>query len=212
MQKMEDFAMRPWFALLLMALLSTSAGAQEAKPQPKAGLMESVKLMALNARDRTAEAAFRSMSGNCGSPCLMPADSHMLHWAKAIAAATAVKNEAKRADGEKRVVVINVACRGECALFADIAREQVCLGPKAEFKFYRVASGDTTQFVDPPFSKRVGDWIVKKLGGKHDDGFVYPIVRDLKDTPTMGAEEAVELGFWDACSPEILAKALGPAG
>lgn len=201
--------MRTWVAVLLLTLLCAPAGAQEAKPGPKAGLVGSMKNMAMIAKDRTTDAAFRSMFGHCGNPCLMPADSHMLFWARAIAAASALKSEAAKPGVEKRLVVINVPCRGECALFADIAREHVCLGPKAEFKFFRVVSSDATLFADPPFSKRVGDWMIKKLGGKQEGGFVYPLVRDIKNAPTMGAEEAVELGFWKVCSPEILAKALG---
>jgi hypothetical protein len=198
--------MRTWWAVLVV-LLCSPAVAQEGKPERKAGLVESVKHMALTVKDRTAEAAFTSMFGRCGNPCVMPKDSHMLYWGRAIAAATALKSEAAKAGNEpKRVVVINVPCRGECALFADIAREYVCLGPAAEFRFFRVAAGDVTQFADPPFSKRVQDWMIKKLGGKQGDGFVYPLVRDLKYAPMMGADEAVELGFWKACSPEILAK------
>lgn len=202
--------MRPLLVLLAL-LLCTSALAQEVAP-PKPGLLTSVKQMVLTTKDRTAESAFTSMFGHCGNPCVMPPDSHMLYWARAIAAATALKSEvAKNVQGEKRVVVINVPCRGECALFADIARDHVCLGPEAEFKFFRVADANATRFADPPFSKRVGDWIVKKLGGKQADGFVYPLVRDIKAAPTMKADEAVELGFWKACRPEILAQAGGPA-
>lgn len=201
--------MRPFLAVLL-ALLCSSALAQEGKPEHKAGVVESVKRMALTAKDRTAGAAFRSMFGDCGNPCVMPTDSHMLYWARAIAAATALKSEnAKSAEADKRIVMINVPCRGECALFADIARQEVCLGPEAEFKFFRVADGNETRFADPPFSKRIGDWIRKKLGGQQPDGYVYPLVRDIKAAPTMNADEAIELGFWKACSPEILAKAHG---
>jgi len=199
--------MRSWLALLF-ALLCSPVLAEEGKPERKPGIAGSVKRMAITAKDRTAEAAFRSMFGPCGNPCVMPADSHMLYWARAIAAATALKAEdAKSADAEKRVVVINVPCRGECALFADIAREQVCLGPEAEFKFFRVAVGDETRFADPPFSKRVGDWVVKKFGGKQVDGFVYPLVRDIHAAPTMKADEAIDLGSWKRCSSDILAKA-----
>ena len=196
-----------WLAVLL-ALLCSPAFAEESKSERKAGIAELVKRMALTAKDRTAEAAFRSMFGPCGNPCVMPVDAHMLYWARAIAAATALKNEdATSGKTEKRVVIINVPCRGECALFADIVREQICLGPEAEFRFFRVAVADETLFTDPPFSKRVEDWILKKLRGKQIDGFVYPLVRDIKAAPTMTADEAVELGFWKACSSDLLAKA-----
>jgi hypothetical protein len=197
--------MRTWFAVLLV-LLCTPAGAEDRKSDSKAGVLESIKQAALSARDRTADAAFTSMFGRCGNPCLMPADSHMLFWARAIAAAVALKNDTAKNRDDKPLVVINVPCRGECALFADIAFDHVCLGPKAEFKFFRVGGGDKAHFADPPFSKRVADWMIRKMGGKQEGGFVYPLVRDVKDAPTMGFEEAVQLGFWKACGPEILAK------
>ncbi len=196
--------MRTWLAVFL-ALLCIPAEAQDVKFDSKAGVLESIRRVALSARDRTADAAFTSMFGHCGNPCVMPANSHMLLWARAIAAAVALKSETAKT-GVEKTVVINVPCRGECALFADIAFEHVCLGPKAEFKFFRVGGDDKGYFADPPFSKRVGDWMVRKMGGKQAGGFVYPLIRDIKDAPTMGSEEAVRLGFWKACSLEILAK------
>ena len=42
--------------------------------------------------------------------------------------------------GDKNLVVINTACASACALFADMARERVCIGELAVFQFHKGTS------------------------------------------------------------------------
>ena len=75
---------------------------------------------------------FDLVFGNCGirDPCFIaPNDGGQVYLF--VQAARAVNR------GDKNLVVINTACASACALFADMARERVCIGELAVFQFHK---------------------------------------------------------------------------
>lgn len=99
--------------------------------------------------------------------------------------------------GAKRQVVIDGPCRSACAIFADIARERVCVTDRASFGFHKArlyqvapARGGRPQFreigrQDPQHSPDIAGW-VHRNGGFPNQGY-----------RTMNAQTATQ--FWRHC-------------
>lgn len=147
------------------------------------------------------KSSFKAMFGACGNPCPMPKDLHGVNYARAVSAAIGLKF------GEIPlvVVVINAVCRGECIVFADLARQHVCLGPGASFAFDRSASRPHR---DPPFSPDIMSWGRGRAPATHrTEKFVFPLAQTPADSLIMEVREALALGFWKPCNPEQVAAA-----
>ena len=77
--------------------------------------------------------------------------------------------------GDKNLVVINTTCASACALFADKARERVCIGEFAVFQFHKGTRSYWTGFrqyppdiwngrFDPLQSPDIDSWIRERGG------------------------------------------------
>jgi hypothetical protein len=125
--------------------------------------------------------AVEKVFGQCGNPCLIKENYGGFEFMFIDAAKETV---------EKRLpIIIDGECASGCAVFADAARPNVCITPRAFFEFHRaritlrtrvIYKGPQTQ------SKDVDDW-VKRNGG-------YP----KKTMTTMPFTEAKK--FWPICN------------
>lgn len=94
--------------------------------------------------------------------------------------------------GPTRRVAVDGPCRSACALFADLARERVCVTPRARFEFHKArllaGTGNAARVVrreDPPHSPDIAGWVARRGG--------FP----LKGFLTMPSAEARR--FWRPC-------------
>ena len=82
--------------------------------------------------------------------------------------------------GAKRLVVIDGPCASACVIFADVARERVCITRNASFGFHKATvlraeqgrSGQRLRAVarrDPPHSRDIASW-VRRNGGFPEQG------------------------------------------
>ena len=120
---------------------------------------------------------FDMVFGHCGirDPCFIaPNNGGQVYLF--VQAARAVNR------GEKNLVVINTTCASACALFADRARERVCIGELAVFQFHKGTRLHWTGFrqyppdiwnvrFDPPQSPDIDSWI-RERGGYPADGWL----------------------------------------
>lgn len=105
--------------------------------------------------------------------------------------------EAVRA-GALRQVIIDGPCLSACAIFADMARERVCITGRASFGFHKArlyavqpARGGRSHYrevrrEDPSHSRDIASWVYRN-GGFPDDGYLM-----------MDAREASRI--WPTCS------------
>jgi hypothetical protein len=143
---------------------------------------------------RPGDGAFAAAFGACGQTCVIkfnPGGEERVF----IAAARAVRA------GAKRVVVIDGPCISACALFADVAREKVCVTSRARFGFHKSTSYQVFAFrsgmqvyrelgqEDPSHSRDIALW-VQQRGGFPSQGLRI-----------MSAREATQ--FWRRCSPRV---------
>jgi hypothetical protein len=111
----------------------------------------------------------------CGEPCIITANGggRLDHF---LALAAAVK-------AQKRTVIIAGPCFSACAIFADFARENVCITAAARFGFHRSSNEN-----DPPQSPDIAAW-VEAHGG-------YP----ANSSGKLTMMEAAAVGqFWRTC-------------
>ncbi len=120
---------------------------------------------------------FSVVFGHCGirDPCFIaPNNGGYLY--EFLQAAEAVNR------GDKNLVVINTACGSACVLFADRARERVCIGELAVFQFHKGTRRHWTGFrqyppeiwnvrFDPSHSSDIDSW-VRERGGYPADGWL----------------------------------------
>lgn len=111
---------------------------------------------------------------------------------KFLAAARAVRA------GALRQVIIDGPCLSACAIFADVARERVCITDRATFGFHKArlyavhpARGGRAHYQevrrqDPDHSADVAGW-VRRNGGFPDEGYLM-----------MSSREASQI--WQRCS------------
>lgn len=140
-----------------------------------------------HSRDRALTDAF----GRCGEPCVIRY-SPGGELKRFQAAAAAVRR------GARRLVVIDGPCISACAVFADIARANVCITNRAVFGFHKASlvslrsyrNGMTVKrrlaVSDPPHSADITRW-VKSRGGFPQNGL-----------RRMNARQAA--AFWRRCS------------
>lgn len=118
-----------------------------------------------------------------------------------VAAAEAVRTQARRQ------VVIDGPCLSACAIFADIARANVCVTQRAAFGFHKArlyavqrAIGGARQYrevrrEDPWHSPDIAGW-VRRNGGFPDEGYLM-----------MSSRQASQ--FWRTCETRPVQAATG---
>jgi hypothetical protein len=98
------------------------------------------------------------------------------------AAATEVLETGKK-------VKIDGICLSSCAIFADEARPNVCITPRARFGFHMMRDPDTKEFLGPmPMSKDINDWVMRRGG--------YPFSRSRLRMMAFKDAKA----FWPVCN------------
>ncbi len=123
-----------------------------------------------------ADTAFEAAFGSCGDRCVIrfsPGGEVRTF----VTAAMAVRA------GEKKLVIIDGPCISACAIFADVAREKVCITNRAQFGFHKgrhLASEQRSDGKrvfrelgrsDPPHSRDIARW-VRRNGGFPDEGLL----------------------------------------
>ncbi len=139
----------------------------------------------------------RSMFGkSCGEPCIIEYNpgGFLLRF-------TYLANLVSH--GARKRVVIDGICASGCAAFADLARPNVCITPRARFAFhtgwanlYELHIDYEVRFV-PFMSPDVFAWIVKHGG--------LPNSNDWLGMLYMSSKEAA--AFWPTCSAKLIAAA-----
>lgn len=85
--------------------------------------------------------------------------------------------------GYKQTVVLAGPCASACVLFADVARDKVCITPTASLHFHKYYNetkwGRRFGHRDPPHSADIDRWVRKK-GGYPTDTFLVMRYRDAK--------------------------------
>jgi hypothetical protein len=145
----------------------------------------------LPASAQSGEAAVRGALGNCGQPCVVhdnPGGSVRLFEAAAEAVLSGARN----------LVVIDGPCASACAIFADIARERVCITDRASFRFHKASLVEVSteangarhvallERSDPPHSRDIARWVARHGG--------FP----TQGMRVMSSREA--RAFWRRCS------------
>jgi hypothetical protein len=155
------------------------------------GLSVSLGAVLAQTDSTQAQGALHQAFGACGEPCIVrynPGGELQLYQAAA--------REVMR--GARRLVVIDGPCISACAIFADMARERVCITDRAQFGFHKarryavhpLANGRTRAREvarrDPPHSQDIAQW-VRSRGGFPNEGLRM-----------MSARDATR--FWRRCS------------
>jgi hypothetical protein len=89
---------------------------------------------------------------------------------------------------KKHAVIIDGECASACSVFADHARQQVCITPKAKFSFHKStwwADGKKNNFITHLYSGDILQW-VQSHGGLPEKGFLTMSYNDAKQ-------------FWPTC-------------
>ena len=148
-------------------------------------------LFSIQSADASWEAVFQAAFGPCGEPCVIrscPGGNVKIFNA----AASAVLH-----GNVRRTIVVDGQWTSACVLFADMARERVCITPRARFGFHK---GTTHQLFFTP------GYIVAVEKGRFDPAHSSDIerwVRARKGYPTRGLlqmpfNEARR--FWRVCN------------
>lgn len=121
------------------------------------------------AQSRGQQLAVHAAFGECGSTCVVksnPGGSVRLFQAAA----------AEVLAGAKRLVVIDGPCASACVIFADLAREKVCITKRASFRFHKASLISVTAMADgsrrmrlvaredPPHSDDINRWVYRNGG------------------------------------------------
>ncbi len=138
--------------------------------------------------------AFAAAFGPCaGEVCVIEYDPGG-EINRYLAAADAVRA------GALRQVVIDGPCLSACAIFADVARERVCVTERARFGFHKArlyavepARGGRATYrevarEDPAHSRDISSWVYRN-GGFPDEGYLM-----------MDARQAAQI--WESCALE----------
>jgi hypothetical protein len=156
---------------------------------PAAFALASILLVSTS-HARPQAAAFQSVFGPCrGDTCIISSNPGG-NVREFLAAATEVLR------GAKRLVVIDGPCASACVIFADIARERVCITRNASFAFHKATvfraeqrGGQHTMRAvarrDPVHSPDIANW-VRRNGGFPARGMRF-----------MSNEQAGQ--FWRRC-------------
>lgn len=97
-----------------------------------AGLGLALTCISQSATAQTAAAhAFERAFGPCSGQTCVVRSSPGGEVRRFLAAAAAVRA------GAKQLVIIDGPCHSACAIFADVARERVCITPRASFGFHK---------------------------------------------------------------------------
>lgn len=139
-----------------------------------------------------ASAAFVAAFGPCTGDVCVIRHNPGGEINKFVAAAQAVRQ------GALRQVIIDGPCLSACAIFADLARQRVCVTDRASFGFHKArlysvlpARGGGTRYrevrrEDPRHSADIAGW-VQRHGGFPHEGYLM-----------MDARQATQ--FWRRCS------------
>jgi hypothetical protein len=136
---------------------------------------------------------------NCANPCVIK-DSPGGSFLRFSYAAQAALH------GERSEIIIDGPCGSACAIFADVARDRVCVTLQALFLFHKgrvqvgisffgIPLGVDFAF-DPPASRDIREWVETKGG--------FP----LEGMVEMPVEEAKK--FWHSCKPVFPLPQSGP--
>jgi len=139
------------------------------KPLVFAGLALAALLTASSSHARPQAEAYQSVFGPCRGETCVISSNRGGNVRQFLAAASEVLG------GAKRLVVIDGPCASSCVIFADVARERVCITRNATFAFHKATvfraeqgrSGDRMRAIarrDPPHSRDIDAW-VRRNGG-----------------------------------------------
>jgi hypothetical protein len=139
------------------------------KPLVFAGLAVAGLIITSSSHARPQAEAFQSVFGPCrGETCVISSNPGG-NVRQFLAAASEIL------DGAKRMVVIDGTCASACVIFADVARERVCITRKARFAFHKATvfraeqgrSGERMRAVarrDPVHSRDIAAWVHRNGG------------------------------------------------
>ena len=145
--------------------------------------------------DHTPRDNFEAVFGRCGNPCAIGPNLG--------GDVEEFQEAAKAALRTGREVIINYECDSACAVFADAARRNICVGPSARFGFHKtfvtIVAADWGKRLFPrqqiwrmwetrgipPQSPWIHDW-VRRHGGYPTVGVMYMYAGDARK-------------FWRSC-------------
>jgi len=131
--------------------------------------------------------AFARVFFQCGEPCVL-SENDGGELALFLAAADEAKTNPHR-------LIIDGPCRSSCAVYADRARDTICITENAEFGFHKalVYSADLSEMlavIEPPHSQDIRAWVVAQSGFPESGMLVM-----IADTARH---------FWRPCRPDEL--------